>query len=42
MSVRDLIPWSRGNKNVPRLYRDDDLDPFLSAPQHIEAEPTLH
>ncbi|UXN59050.1 Hsp20/alpha crystallin family protein [Phyllobacterium zundukense] len=30
MSVRDLIPWNRGNNQVPRLYRDSDMDPFLS------------
>lgn len=30
MSVRDLIPWNRGNNQVPGLYRDSDMDPFLS------------
>jgi len=30
MSVRDLIPWNRGNNQVPSLYRRDDIDPFLS------------
>ncbi len=31
MSVRDLIPWSRGNSNqVPSVFRDGDRDPVLS------------
>ncbi|MEZ2409260.1 Hsp20/alpha crystallin family protein [Bosea sp. RCC_152_1] len=31
MSVRDLIPWSRGNGNqVPSVFRDGDRDPVLS------------
>lgn len=30
MSVRDLIPWNRGNNQVPSVYRGDDIDPFLS------------
>ena len=30
MSVRDLIPWSRGNNQAPTIYRGDDMDPFLS------------
>lgn len=30
MSVRDLIPWSRGNNQAPTMYRGDDVDPFLS------------
>lgn len=31
MSVRDLIPWSRGNGgSLPSLYRDEDRNPFLS------------
>ncbi|HWK64053.1 MAG TPA: Hsp20/alpha crystallin family protein [Rhizobiaceae bacterium] len=29
MSVRDLVPWSRGNNQAPSLYRSDELDPFL-------------
>ena len=23
MSVRDLIPWSRGNNQAPSIYRDE-------------------
>jgi HSP20 family protein len=30
MSVRDLIPWSRGNDQAPTTYRGADMDPFLS------------
>lgn len=30
MSVRDLIQWSRGNNQVPSLYREGGMDPFLS------------
>ena len=30
MSVRDLIPWSRGNNQAPTTYRGDEMDPFLS------------
>lgn len=30
MSVRDLIPWRRGNDQTPALFRDDDRNPFLS------------
>ncbi|UXN66051.1 Hsp20/alpha crystallin family protein (plasmid) [Phyllobacterium sp. A18/5-2] len=30
MSVRDLIPWNRGNNQVPSLYREGGIDPFLS------------
>jgi HSP20 family protein len=30
MSVRDLIPWSRGNNQAPAIYRGGDMDPFLS------------
>jgi HSP20 family protein len=30
MSVRDLIPWSRGNDQAPTIYRGSDMDPFLS------------
>ena len=29
MSVRDLIPWGRNNRDqVPTVLRDDDRDPF--------------
>ena len=30
MSVRDLIPWNRGNNQAPTIYRGGDMDPFLS------------
>ncbi|MBM0106994.1 Hsp20/alpha crystallin family protein [Steroidobacter sp. S1-65] len=30
MSVRDLIPWRRGNDQTPAMFRDDDRNPFLS------------
>lgn len=30
MSVRDLIPWRRGNYQTPTMFRDDDRNPFLS------------
>lgn len=30
MSVRDLIPWRRGNYQTPTVFRDDDRNPFLS------------
>jgi HSP20 family protein len=30
MSVRDLIPWSRGNDQAPTIYRGAEMDPFLS------------
>lgn len=36
MSVRDLIPWSRGNGNsVPSLFRDGDRDPFVSLHREV-------
>ncbi|WP_095204460.1 Hsp20/alpha crystallin family protein [Mesorhizobium carmichaelinearum] len=37
MSVRDLIPWSRGNGNsqAPSLYRGDDIDPFMSLHRNV-------
>lgn len=35
MSVRDLIPWSRGNHQAPTLYRREDVDPFLSLHRNI-------
>jgi HSP20 family protein len=36
MSVRDLIPWGRGNGNqVPSLLRDPDRDPFLSLHREV-------
>ncbi|QND64653.1 Hsp20/alpha crystallin family protein [Mesorhizobium loti] len=30
MSVRDLIPWNRGNNQAPSVYRGGDVDPFMS------------
>ncbi|TCD14216.1 Hsp20/alpha crystallin family protein [Oricola cellulosilytica] len=30
MSVRDLIPWGRNDKQTPALYRDNDQNPFFS------------
>lgn len=30
MSVRDLIPWRRGNEQTPAMFRDEDRNPFLS------------
>ncbi|WP_095205276.1 Hsp20/alpha crystallin family protein [Mesorhizobium carmichaelinearum] len=38
MSVRDLIPWSRGNGNnqAPSLYRGgDDINPFMSLHRNV-------
>ena len=36
MSVRDLLPWSRGNGNqVPSLFRDGERDPFLSLHRQV-------
>jgi HSP20 family protein len=36
MSVRDLIPWGRNNGNqLPRVFRDDDRDPFLSLHREV-------
>ncbi|PSJ56257.1 Hsp20/alpha crystallin family protein [Pseudaminobacter soli (ex Li et al. 2025)] len=35
MSVRDLIPWSRGNNQAPGLYRGEDMDPFLSLHRNV-------
>lgn len=35
MSVRDLIPWNRGNNQVPSLNRGDDIDPFLSLHRNV-------
>ncbi len=34
MSVRDLIPWSRGN-DAPSIYRGGDMDPFLSLHRNV-------
>lgn len=30
MSVRNLIPWRRGNVQTPTVFRDDDRNPFLA------------
>jgi HSP20 family protein len=30
MSVRDLMPWSRGNNRVPPIYHGAEMDPFMS------------
>jgi HSP20 family protein len=35
MSVRDLIPWSRGNNQAPNIYRGGDMDPFLSLHRNV-------
>ncbi|MCY1236478.1 Hsp20/alpha crystallin family protein [compost metagenome] len=35
MSVRDLIPWSRGSSHLPNSYRGDDMDPFLSLHRNV-------
>jgi len=35
MSVRDLIPWSRGSSQVPSTTRGDDMDPFLSLHRNV-------
>ncbi|RUM95229.1 Hsp20/alpha crystallin family protein [Pseudaminobacter arsenicus] len=35
MSVRDLIPWNRGNNQTPAIYRGDDMDPFLSLHRNV-------
>lgn len=36
MSVRDLIPWNRGNGNVASsLSRDSNRDPFLSLHREV-------
>lgn len=35
MSVRDLIPWSRGTGQVPTMYRGGDMDPFLSLHRNV-------
>ncbi|OWV92748.1 hypothetical protein ATY81_16465 [Rhizobium sp. R72] len=35
MSVRDLIPWSRGSGQIPSAYRGDEMDPFLSLHRNV-------
>jgi HSP20 family protein len=34
MSVRDLIPWNRGNDQAPTIFRGED-DPFLSLHRNV-------
>lgn len=36
MAIRDLIPWNRGNNQVPTLGRRDDMDPVLSLHRSID------
>jgi len=35
MSVRDLIPWNRGNR-APSVYRGGDLDPFQLLHRNVD------
>jgi len=35
MSVRDLIPWNRGNR-APSIYRGGDLDPFQLLHRNVD------
>jgi len=35
MSVRDLIPWNRGNNQAPAIYRGEDMDPFMSLHRNV-------
>lgn len=36
MSVRDLIPWSRGDENrAPTVFREGERDPFLSLQRDV-------
>jgi HSP20 family protein len=35
MSVRDLIPWNRGNNQAPTIYRNEDMDPFMSLHRNV-------
>jgi HSP20 family protein len=35
MSVRDLIPWNRGNDQAPTIFRGEDMDPFLSLHRNV-------
>ncbi|CAN7525371.1 MULTISPECIES: Hsp20/alpha crystallin family protein [Aminobacter] len=35
MSVRDLIPWNRGNNQAPTIYRSEDMDPFMSLHRNV-------
>lgn len=35
MSVRDLVPWSRGNNQAPSLYRSEEMDPFMALHRNV-------
>ncbi|BBD37247.1 Hsp20/alpha crystallin family protein [Aminobacter sp. NyZ550] len=35
MSVRDLIPWNRGNNQAPAINRSEDMDPFMSLHRNV-------
>lgn len=35
MNVRDLIPWSRGENQLPTPFREGDRDPFLSLHREV-------
>lgn len=35
MSVRDLIPWNRGNNPARTSYRSEDMDPFMSLHRNV-------
>jgi HSP20 family protein len=35
MSVRDLIPWNRGNNQAPTINRSEDMDPFMSLHRNV-------
>jgi HSP20 family protein len=35
MSVRDLIPWSRGGNHMPGLYRSIEQDPFTALQRDV-------
>lgn len=35
MSVRDLIPWRRGNEQTPAVFRDEERNPFLSLHREV-------
>jgi HSP20 family protein len=36
MSVRDLIPWRRGNDQTPTVYRDDGRNPIVTLHREID------
>ncbi|WP_026227835.1 Hsp20/alpha crystallin family protein [Hoeflea sp. 108] len=35
MSVRDLIPWNRGNNQMPTVFRDESVDPFMALHRNV-------